>query len=102
MEPYKIYSLVNYAIATDGGSIALVFIDENNIEYWVSLDKGIDSDTYGKIFTSTNDKTPLSAEAEKQLILILENAAIKVDGDEDFARELISEIVSVVRQRNFP
>ncbi len=56
------YCLVNYAIASDGGSIALFFEDEEGGEYTLSLDKGIESKTKGEIFDSNMKKRPISLE----------------------------------------
>ena len=93
------YTLVNYAIASDGGSIALCFNDTKNKEFWVSLDKGIDSKTKGRIFSSLHGDEPLTTDKEKELVSLLKTTHISVVGDDGSGKELVNEVLSVINQR---
>jgi hypothetical protein len=88
-------NLINYVVASDGGSIALSFSADGNSEYWVSLDKGIDSPTKNRIFTSEYNEVPLTSDQEKQLLQYLEVADNSIDG----GAEILQEVGGIIRCR---
>ncbi|GAB2190089.1 hypothetical protein MAH1_16970 [Sessilibacter sp. MAH1] len=85
-------NLINCAVASDGGSIALSFTTETNDEFWVSLDKGLQSPTRNKIFASTYGESPLTSEQENELLPLLETAEISEADCEQLLRQIINEI----------
>jgi hypothetical protein len=93
--PYLKLNLINYVVASDGGSIALSFSADGNSEYWVSLDKGIDSPTKNRIFTSEYNEVPLTSDQEKQLLQYLEVADNSIDG----GAEILQEVGGIIRCR---
>lgn len=84
--------LIDSAIASDGGSISLGFETETNEPYWVSLDKGIESSSKNKIFTTEFGETSLSNEQEKKLLILLENASISPSESDELLNVMINFI----------
>ena len=88
-------TLINCAVASDGGSIALQFETNENDEYWVTLDNGLESPTHGKIFTTTSGELPLTREQEQELLPILEEANISIADCE----KLLLDIIRLIKCR---
>lgn len=88
-------TLINCAVASDGGSVALQFETNEKDEYWVSLDNGFESPTKGKIFTTASGEKPLTLEQERELLPILEEAKISIN---DCAK-LLLDVVNLIKCR---
>ena len=88
-------NLINCAVASDGGSIALSFETVDHQAYWVSLDKGIESPTKNKIFASSYGEAPLTLEQEMELLPLLENANISIED----CQQLLQEIINFIKCR---
>ena len=89
--------LVDSAVASDGGSIGLTFISEDDKEYYVSLDQGIGSPTKNKLFSSDYSNKPLTLEQERQLLPILEKADIS--DSEDGCKGLLLKITKIIKEK---
>ena len=93
--------LVDYAIASDGGSIALIFNERSLSGICLRLDNGISSETKGRIFLDTDDESKLlNYEDELAYLNSLENATVDIDSDDGDARELINKIIMVIKSRD--
>ena len=99
MENDNRYTLVKYAVATDGGSIALCLYEPDGGEYWLILDRDMDSETYGRLFTSRGTGTPLTPEDERLLLPLLQGTVVEVEGDDGVGRELLDEVIKTISRR---
>lgn len=88
-------TLVNCAVASDGGSISLIFSSEENNTLWITLDKGFASKTRNRIFTSNNGDTPLDSKQEKDLLRCLQT----VEVIENACVELLDEVINEIKSR---
>jgi hypothetical protein len=88
------HTLINCAVASDGGSIALEFKTPEKAEYWITLDNGLESPTQGKIFTTENGAQPLNLAQEKELLHLLETAQKSFDDCDHLLLDVINKIKS--------
>ena len=84
------------AAASDGGSVAMIFCDRHDSEFWFVLDRGIETDTYNRVFYGGK---LLSFKEEKQLLLLLQNIENQ-DFDYQADREIIKEFILIIQNRS--
>ena len=90
------WDFIGSAAASDGGSLAIIFCDRHNAEYWLVLDREINTNTYNRFFYG--DKL-LSFVEEKQLLLLLENIEQK-NFSYQADRETIQEFIFIIKNRS--
>ncbi len=92
--------LVDYAIASDGGSITLIFNERNSSEIHLRLDRNILSETKERIYLDSEEgSTLLSFAEEKKFLETLERSSVSIEGDDGTGRKFLSEFISIIRKR---
>ena len=99
MDKSEKYTLIDYAVGTDDGSISLCFKAPDDDDLLVVLDNGIDSQTKGRIYCGPNFGAPISLSLEHELVEVLTEANIDVENDEGTGAKLIDSVLKVINGR---
>lgn len=89
--------LVEFAIATDGGSVLFVFKDETGGEFRVVRDEAMGSATVGRFFLA-GASSPLDRGGEKSLLKLFENCSVQAP-DTEYGCRLVADAIALLQQQ---